>query len=302
MRIVNAHAHLIEPARFESSGIPRGVAVLKEVEASLPLLEPQRLIDQMDEAGIDTTILYAVDAPIIGASNEYVHGLCQKWPDRLIGFASVDPLQKGAAERLERAVRDYGLRGLKLHPPLQKFAPDDRRVWPVYQKALELDIPVVLHVGTTPFGPLCRLAHANPILVDEVAVEFPKLRIMLTHLGTLWHNQAFMVVEKNPNVFIDTAAYITEIPTVLTPDIVERIGPEKIIFGTDYPMPCAGRIHRMKDFVDCINGLQLTEVERSLIFSENVEALLSGQRPLSPGLSTASGRKPSGTNGASPKG
>jgi hypothetical protein len=135
------------------------------------------------------------------------------------------------------------------------------------------------------------LAHANPILVDEVAVAFPELRLMLTHLGTLWHNEAFMVVEKNPNVFIDTAAYLYEIPTILTRDIVERIGPEKIIFGTDYPMPYAGRIHRMKDFVDCINGLELTEVERRQIFSENVEALLSGRRQGSP----------SGVNGILPK-
>lgn len=302
MRIVNAHAHLIEVERmlekYADVALAGGVAVLKEVEASFPLLAPEKLIEQMDEAGIQTTILYAVDAPIVYASNEYVHALCARYPDRFIGFASVNPLEADAPQRLEHAVREYGLLGLKLHPPLQQFAPDDRRVWPVYEKALELDIPVVFHVGTTPFGSLCRLAHANPLLVDEVAVAFPRLRMMLTHLGTLWHNEAFMVVEKNPNVFIDTAAYLSEIEAILTPDIVERIGTDKIIFGTDYPMPYGGRVHRLRDFVDCLMGLKFTEAQRRMVFSENVEALLHGRPEPEGGLTAdkiralASGRGP----------
>jgi predicted TIM-barrel fold metal-dependent hydrolase len=257
--------------------LPAGIPVLRDLEASLPMLLPETAIAQMDEAGIEKSILYAVLAPIVYASNEYVHDLCTRFPDRFIGFASVNPKDPKAPAVLEAAVRDMGMKGLKLHPPLQDFFPDDEAVFPVYEKAAELNIPVVFHVGTTPFGPLCRLSQANPLLLDEVAVRFPQLRIMLTHLSTLWHNEAFMVVEKNPNVFIDTAAYLYEIPQILTLDLLTRIGPEKVIFGTDYPMPYAGRIHRMKDFVDCIAGLGLPEDMLEGIFHRNLERLLHGR-------------------------
>lgn len=280
MEIVNAHVHMIELDKMmqKNAGLslPAGISVLRNLEASLPMLLPQTLIAQMDEAGIAKSILYAVEAPIVYASNEYVHALCEKFPDRLIGFASVTPKDADAPAVLESAVRNLGMKGLKLHPPLQDFFPDDQAVFGVYEKAAELNIPVVFHVGTTPFGSLCRLSQANPLLIDEVAVRFPTLRIMLTHLGTLWHNEAFMVVEKNPNVFIDTAAYVNEIREILTPDMITRIGADKIIFGTDYPMPYAGQLHCMKDFVDCISDLSLPEDVLQGIFHKNLNRLLHG--------------------------
>jgi predicted TIM-barrel fold metal-dependent hydrolase len=245
------------------------------------------MIRQMDEAGIAQSIVYAVDAPIVYASNEYVHRLCEKYCDRLIGFASVNPKRPGAVEEFQRAIEDLSLKGLKLHPPLQRFFPNDESVFPLYEKAAELNVPVVFHVGTTPFGSLCRLAHADPILIDEVAVAFPSLRIMLTHLGTLWHHEAFMVVEKNPNVYIDTAAYLYEIREILTRDTVERIGRNKVIFGTDYPMPYVGRVHRMKDFVDALRQLDLPGEMLDGIFSGNVQAFLNGRTGLAPGPSAA---------------
>jgi len=279
--IINAHVHMIEVeamlSRYPGTALSSDISVFGEIEASLPLLSPETLICQMDEAGIAMSILYAVEAPIVYASNEYVHRLCAEYADRLLGFASVDPRRGDAADVLDRAVQDLGLKGLKLHPPLQGFRPDDEVVYPVYEKAVELDIPVVFHVGTTPFGSLCRLSQASPLLVDEVAVAFPTLRIMLTHLGTLWHNEAFMVVEKNPNVFIDTAAYLYEIPQLMTPDTVRRVGPDRFVFGTDYPMPYVGRVHRMKDFVETVAGLDLPQPMRDAILGQNVHAFLNGR-------------------------
>ncbi|HUT59999.1 MAG TPA: amidohydrolase family protein [Phycisphaerae bacterium] len=271
----------------EGFAFDSGVAVFGEFRDSLPLLSAREMIRQMDEAGIAQSIIYAVDAPIVYASNEYVHRLCERYGDRLIGFASVNPMRSGAVEKFQRAIEDLSLRGLKLHPPLQRFFPNDESVFPLYEKAAELNVPVVFHVGTTPFGSLCRLAHANPLLIDDVAVAFPSLRIMLTHLGTLWHHEAFMVVEKNPNVYIDTAAYLYEIPEILTRDTVERIGRDKVIFGTDYPMPYVGRVHRMKDFVDALRQLDLPGEMLDGIFSGNVQAFLNGRRGLAPGPSAA---------------
>ena len=282
MEIINAHVHMIELEKMvqkqKDLKLPGGISVLKDIEATLPLLSPDTLIAQMDEAGISKSILYAVDAPIVYASNEYVKALCDNHPDRFIGFASVNPKNSSAVDVLDKAIKELGLIGLKLHPPLQDFFPNDKDIFPIYEKAVELDIPVVFHVGTTPFGSLCRLSQANPLLIDDVAVRFPNLRIMLTHLGTLWHNEAFMVVEKNPNVFIDTAAYLYEITNLLTTDLIQRIGPDKLIFGTDYPMPYAGQVHRMKDFVDCIKNLNLPDSILHRIFKKNLETLLAGNK------------------------
>ncbi|HHH76221.1 MAG TPA: amidohydrolase [Phycisphaerae bacterium] len=289
MEIINAHVHMIEMQKMVQMhgdiSLPPGIAVLEHIQDTLPLLSPQTLLAQMDEAGIDKSILYAVQAPIVYASNEYVCSLVSEHPDRLLGFASVNPHDPQAPAVLETAVKEMGLKGLKLHPPLQNFYPDDKAVFPIYEKAVELDIPVVFHVGTTPFGSMCRLDQANPLLIDAIAVAFPSLRILLTHLGTLWHNESFMVVEKNPNVFIDTAAYITEIPQILTSDIVRRIGPDKIIFGTDYPMPYGSHGHRMKDFVDCIKSLPLQDDVIKAIMGQNINRLLHGPDSPAQGVS-----------------
>ncbi len=279
MEIVNAHVHMIELEEMvkKNAGhkVPGGISVLQDIEATIPLLSPDVLIGQMDEAGISRSVLYAVDAPIVFSSNEYVQSLCSQFPDRLMGFASVNPNDTDAVEKLEKAINELGLCGLKLHPPLQNFFPNDPSVFPVYEKAFELKIPVVFHVGTTPFGSLSRLSQANPLLIDDVAVEFPGLRILLTHLGTLSHFEAFMVVEKNPNVFIDTSAYLYEIKELLTMNLITRLGPQKIIFGTDYPMPYAGTIHQMKDFVECLKNLDLTEEILEGIFHKNFKTFMN---------------------------
>lgn len=280
MLITNAHVHLIELQKMiELQGdvrLPASISVLKDLESTLPLLAPEVALWQMDEAGIARSVLYAVEAPIVYSSNEYVSLLCKKYPDRFIGFASVNPLDPAAPEKLEHAVKNLGLKGLKLHPPLQGFSANDQRAFPTYEKAQALNVPIVFHVGSTPFGCLCRLEHASPLLLDEVAVTFPRLRLLITHLGTLWHNESFMVVEKNPNVYIDTAAYVTEIKTILTPDIITRIGPDKIIFGTDYPMPYAGKVHRMKEFVDVVKSIEVGADVLADIFHNNFLRLLEG--------------------------
>ena len=280
MKIINAHVHLIELQKMLQQNpdleISLELEVFKNLDQTLPLLNPQKLIEQMDEAGVTQTVLFACEAPIVYSSNEYVAALCGQYPERLIGFASVHPLRNDAVAVLEQAITQMGLKGIKFHPPLQNFYPNDERVFPVYKKAVELNVPVVFHVGTTPFGALAKLDQANPLLLDSVACAFPDLRIMLTHLGTLWHNEAFMVTEKNRNVYIDTAAYVYEIRTLLNNDLIERVGADKFIFGTDYPMPFGNRAHRMKDFVDCIAGLDLSADIKEKIFFRNFEALLNG--------------------------
>src|SRR5438093_1049532 len=120
--IINAHTHLIDLEgmlqKYGNVSLPSGIAVLEDLDSTLEMLHPSALLAQMDEAGIARSVLFAVEAPIVYASNEYVSNLCQSYPERLIGFASVDPTATDAPAILDHAVRNLGLKGLKLHPPL----------------------------------------------------------------------------------------------------------------------------------------------------------------------------------------
>lgn len=278
MKIINAHTHLIElekiPNKEKSLGFLKKISSFSKIEETLTLLDPSVFFSQMDEAGISKSVIFACYAPIIYASNEFVAKTCQQFKDRLIGFASVEPKRKDAPKILEDAIKNLGLCGLKLHPPLQDFYPNDKKLWPIYEKASKLNIPVVIHTGSTPFGDLVKLAQANPLLIDEVAIAFPDLKIILTHLGTLWHNEAFMVTEKNLNVFIDTSAYPYEIKNLLTKETIRRVGEDKFIFGTDFPMPYEGKTHRMKDYVDCIENLDLSSDVKEKIFYKNLQRVI----------------------------
>ncbi|MCX5666889.1 MAG: amidohydrolase family protein [Candidatus Omnitrophica bacterium] len=281
MRIINSHVHMIEikkvMQKMAVSDLPTGITMFDNLQSTLALINTDVLFAQMDEAGITKSVLFGCDAPILYSSNEYVAALCKKHPERLIGFASVDPKRKDAAAIIESAIKKLGLRGIKFHPPLQNFYPNDEKVFPIYEMAMALKVPIVFHVGSTPFGNLVRLDQANPILLDEVACKFPQLKIILTHLGTLWSDEAFMVVEKNSNVYIDTAAYVYEIPQLLTVETVARLGPKKLIFGTDYPTPFGGKTHKMKDFVEAIQNLKLPKDIIEGIFFNNLQNLLGGK-------------------------
>jgi predicted TIM-barrel fold metal-dependent hydrolase len=279
MKIINAHAHLIElemvlQDQAKYLGLLQSIPSFTHIEETMRLLSVDAVLQQMQEAGIDKSILFACYAPILYASNDFVAKICKKFPDKLIGFASVNPKEKNAPQALENAINNLGLRGLKLHPPLQDFYPNSKEMWPIYEKAQALHIPVVFHVGSTPFGSLVKLSQADPLLIDEVAIAFPKLNIILTHLGTLWHNETFMVVEKNPNVYLDTAAYPYEIKELLTCNMVERIGEKKLIFGTDFPMPYEKKVHQMKDHVEAIRSLEISDEVKENIFHKNLERIL----------------------------
>ncbi len=279
MKIINAHIHLIEIDKISDKEkyleILHTIPSFKNLKETMEIISLNNILKQMEEAQISQSVLFACYAPIIYASNEFVANICKQYPGKFIGFASLDPKDKNATNVLEEAITKLNLKGLKLHPPLQNFYPNDKMMWPIYEEANKLNIPIVFHVGSTPFGSLVKLSQANPLLIDEVAVNFPKLKIILTHLGTLWHNETFMIVEKNPNVYLDISAYPNEIRTLLTIEIIKRLGENKLIFGTDFPMPYEGKLHKMKDYVECVNNLNLPEKIKEKIFYKNFENLLS---------------------------
>ncbi len=145
---------------------------------------PQAFVGLMDEAGIDYAVILAELAPITSgiAANEDVAEFCSG-SSRLIPFASIDPnTSERPADELAELVRNQGFKGLKLYPTYQHFYPNEAKIYPLYAKARELDIPVLLHIGSSIFAG-SRLKYGDPLFLDDVAVDFPELKLVQAHSG-----------------------------------------------------------------------------------------------------------------------
>jgi predicted TIM-barrel fold metal-dependent hydrolase len=162
--------------------------------------------------------------------------MVKRFPDRFSGVAAVNLFKPMEAIReLRRCVNDLGFKGLRIVQWLWNLPPTDRRYYPLYAECIELDIPVCLQVGHT--GPLCPSEPGRPIpYIDEVAIEFPELRIVCGHIGYPWTTEMIAVATKHLNVYIDTSAYTAK---RYPPELVaylKKHGREKVLFGTNYPM------------------------------------------------------------------
>jgi hypothetical protein len=234
---------------------------------------------QMDVAGIEKAVLLPIDCRRARkdsvSSNEQVAELCGL-SKRFIGFASVDPAKKGAAKELENAVKKLGLRGLKLDAALQDFRLNDHKVFPIYEAAAALGIPLLVHTGMS-WAPETPLGHGQPLLLEEAIRKFPRLNFVLAHFGWPWVWEATALSLKYPNVYLDTSClyydspkeffqfvFSRQIPTT----VIERSLRNKIVFGSNYP-----RVE-IKNMVQALKSLALTEGCLDKILGENAEKLL----------------------------
>ena len=189
-------------------------------------------------ATVDAAIVLAFAATAVGINvpNEYVADYVGLHPEKLIGFASVDPNSRQAPAELEHAATALGLRGLKLGPIYQHFDPLSKSAFAVYEVAERLQLPVMWHQGTT-FVRDAPLIHARPMLLDEVATRFPDLRIVIAHLGHPWIEEAMATIRKHPNLFADISALETR-PWQYYNGMVAAVEygvAHKVLLGTDFP-------------------------------------------------------------------
>lgn len=235
---------------------------------------------ELDVSKLEKAVLLPIDATTSKGckiySNEQIAELC-RMSNRFIGFASVDPHNKKAADELERAVKELGLRGLKLSPPTQEFYANDQGIaYPVYEKAQSLGIPVVFHAGMS-WEPDVRLKYGHPMYLEDVAYDFPELDIVVAHFAWPWVLEAAMLALKYPNVYIDTACLYFDNPRdfiafVMTKQVplsaIEKSLRNKIVFGSNYP-----RVE-IKNMVKAVRDVGLSEGSLELIFNENPKRLL----------------------------
>ncbi|MBZ6113939.1 amidohydrolase family protein [Streptomyces olivaceus] len=176
-------------------------------------------------------------------ANEEVAENCAAHADVLIPFASVDPHKGRAGVReARRLVEEHGVRGFKFHPSIQAFSPNDRLAYPLYEAIEELGVPALFHTGQTgigagvPGGGGIRLKYSDPMLVDDVAVDFPELRIILAHPSFPWQEEALAVATHKPYVHIDLSGWS---PKYFPPQLVRYANTllkDKVLFGSDYPV------------------------------------------------------------------
>ncbi|KUO75334.1 MAG: metal-dependent hydrolase [Desulfosporosinus sp. BRH_c37] len=194
-------------------------------------------------------------------TNEQVRDFCKGRP-RLIPFCDISPnIYTNPGEVLRRKVEDEGFRGLKLYPTYQHFYLNDRRLYPLYQAAQELDIPVLIHTGSSVFEG-SRLKYGDPLHLDDVAGDFPKLKLVMAHSGRgVWYDHAYFMAKIHSNVYMELAGLPPAKLMSYFPDLARLTN--KVIFGSDWPgMPW------IKRNMDAISKLPLTV--------EGVENILGG--------------------------
>ncbi len=161
--------------------------------------------------------------------------------DVLIPFGSVDPLAGDAAVRRVHELVGYGVRGFKFHPSLQGFEPNDRRYYPVYEAIAEAGVPALFHTGQTglgsalPGGHGIKLRYSDPMLLDDVAADFPELTIVMAHPAVPWVDAQIAIASHKANCYIDLSGWS---PKYFPPQLVKAIGRQlktKALFGTDHP-------------------------------------------------------------------
>jgi predicted TIM-barrel fold metal-dependent hydrolase len=176
-------------------------------------------------------------------SSEQIADEAAAHADVLIPFGSVDPTKGADAVRRARSlVTEHGVCGFKFHPSLQGFAPNDAAHYPLYAAIEELGVPALFHTGQTGIGAGVRagggirLKYSNPMLVDDVAVDFPDLRIILAHPSFPWQDEALAVATHKQHVHIDLSGWS---PKYFPPQLVRYANTllqDNVLFGSDYPL------------------------------------------------------------------
>ena len=203
-------------------------------------------------------------------SNEEIADAAAEHPDVLIPFGSIDPARGVAGIRAaRRLVEAHGVRGFKFHPSIQAFEPNDRAVYPLYEELQSLGVPALFHTGQTgigaglPGGRGIKLRYSDPMLLDDVAADFPGLTIILAHPSVPWQDAAISVATHKANVFIDLSGWS---PKYFPPQLVRAANTllkTRVLFGSDYPLIRPDRW--IRDF----EALEICDEVKPLIMKEN---------------------------------
>jgi predicted TIM-barrel fold metal-dependent hydrolase len=174
--------------------------------------------------------------------------------DVIIPFASVDPARgPDGVKTAKRLIEEYKVRGFKFHPSTQEFYPNDRAAYPLYEVIAAAGLPALFHTGQTGAGAGqragggIRLAYSNPMYLDDVAVDFPDMPIILAHPSFPWQEEALAVATHKPQVYIDLSGWSPKYFPPILVQYANTLLKDKVLFGTDFPMLTPDRWRRDLD-------------------------------------------------------
>lgn len=205
---------------------------------------PQYL-KRMDRAGIERSLLIAVRAGDLNVRGSFelpydrVHEICERYPDRFSGLAGVDPFRGMQGLRdLEHAVKKLGFVGAHLYPHWFGLPPDHAKYYPYYAKCCELDIPIMMQIGhNLVYSRERRLPSVGrPICLDQVAIDFPELKLIGIHIGVPWTDEAISMAWKHENIYLAGDAYAPKHWPKSFVHYANTYGSHKVLFGTDWPV------------------------------------------------------------------
>ena len=176
-------------------------------------------------------------------ANEEIAEFARDNADIMIPFASIDP-HKGKLGAIEarRLIEEFGIKGFKFHPPMQDFHPADRMAWPIYEVIAEYGLPAIFHTGHSGMGTGMRggggvrLKYGQPMLVDDVAVDFPDMKIILAHPSWPWTDESLSMALHKENVYIDLSGWS---PKYFPAPVIQYTNTQlrkKVLFGSDFPL------------------------------------------------------------------
>ncbi|MFC6706695.1 amidohydrolase family protein [Flexivirga alba] len=248
IRAIDIHVHVEADSHghfsLDQELLDASAAYFKGDEPRTPTVGD--LAERYRRAGM-AAVVFTVDATTAtghpALSSAVIAQEASEHADVLIPFGSVDPLQGDAAVELaRRLVEEHGVRGFKFHPSLQAFSPDDPAFRPLWATIEELGVPALFHTGQNgigaglPGGRGVKLRYSNPLLLDDVAADFPRLTVILAHPSVPWQAEAISMATHKANVFIDLSGWR---PKYFPPELVHAAGRmlrHKVLFGSDYPL------------------------------------------------------------------
>ena len=276
---IDVHVHVEQDAHghfsLDQELMDASAKYFKQGEDRAPKLE---VIAERYRSLNMAAVVFTVDATTAtghaAISSEEIAEAAREFADVVIPFGSVDPHDGAAVDRARHLVQDCGVRGFKFHPSLQDFRPNASQYFPLYEALEDLGVPVIFHTGQTgiganlPGGRGIKLALSDPLLLDEVAADFPGLTIVLAHAGMPWYENALAMATHKSNVFIDLSGWS---PKYLPAPLVRAVGSylsHKVLFGSDFPLITPERW--LRDF----EGLDITDEARRRILKDNARGVL----------------------------
>lgn len=264
---------------------PEALRLLEQPGARERIKDADALLRHLDSEGVERACCINYVAPeVMGFTaevNEWVSKFTAGHRDRLFPVGSVHPRHSSDVRAEIGRVLDLGIRMIKIHPPHQLFSPNAYRdelpdLALIYAACEERGVPVMFHSGTSVF-PRARNVFADPMPVDDVAVDFPRLRIILAHSGRpLFMTTAFFLARRHPNVMLE----LSGIPPLSILEYLPRIGEisEKVLWGTDWPSP---GIRSMRANIEAFQSLPIPETVKKQVLYDNAARLFDGTNVLS---------------------